>query len=32
MCFLFLFLLLVIIAIDYLIPKEEACRDENEKK
>lgn len=30
--FIFLFLLLVIIATDYLISKEEACREKNEKK
>lgn len=28
----FLFLLLFITATDYLIPKEEACREENEEK
>lgn len=30
--FILLFLLLFIIATDYLIPKEEACREENEEK
>lgn len=30
--FVFLFLLFFIIATDYLIPKEEACGEENEEK